>query len=284
MDAVERGVSIFQTLATEGVGGVWELLLNKLGDIKEMILDKVKDFVVTQIIKAGIVWLIGLLNPASAFIKACKAIYDVVMFFIEKGKQIADFVNAVLDSLAAIASGQLGGVVPRWSTSRQDGAGRHRLPREPARPRRHRQKIQEIVAEDPGAGEQGDRLRDQDRPQARRPDHPRHLGHRGKVKAKVAAGKAYVKGKAEAGKEWVRKGHGGRGKIKERFRGGPRRARWRSHQSRSVSMSRYGSNRRSWASRRAPRAIGRCARRRRPRRRTSSGSTNPSCVPASDCR
>ena len=60
------------------------MLLDKLGDIKEMILEQVKDFVITKIITAGITWLIGLLNPAAAFIKACKLIYDIVMFFVEQ--------------------------------------------------------------------------------------------------------------------------------------------------------------------------------------------------------
>ena len=52
-------------LATQGVGGLWQMLLEKLGDIKEMILEQVKDFVITKIITAGITWLIGLLNPAA---------------------------------------------------------------------------------------------------------------------------------------------------------------------------------------------------------------------------
>jgi hypothetical protein len=60
-----------------------------------------------EVIKAGVVWLIGLLNPASAFIKACKAIYDIVMFFVDRGRQIIELVNAILDSLAAIAAGNL---------------------------------------------------------------------------------------------------------------------------------------------------------------------------------
>ncbi len=86
MDAAEKGVTIFQTIATQGVAGLWEMLLEKLGDIKEMILEQVKDFVVTKIITAGITWLIGLLNPAAAFIKACKLIYDVVMFFVSNAE------------------------------------------------------------------------------------------------------------------------------------------------------------------------------------------------------
>ena len=45
MGAVEKGVEIFQMLATQGIGGLWQMLLEKLGDIKEMILEQVKDFV-----------------------------------------------------------------------------------------------------------------------------------------------------------------------------------------------------------------------------------------------
>jgi len=54
-----------------------------------------------------VTWLIGLLNPASAFVKACKAIYDIVMFFVEHGSQILDLVNAIVDSITAIAGGKI---------------------------------------------------------------------------------------------------------------------------------------------------------------------------------
>ena len=33
-------------------------------------------FVMTKVITAGVTWVLSLLNPASAFIKACKAIYE----------------------------------------------------------------------------------------------------------------------------------------------------------------------------------------------------------------
>ena len=48
-----------------------------------MVLDAIFDFIKEKVIIAGVTWIIGLLNPASAFFKACKAIYDIVMFFVE---------------------------------------------------------------------------------------------------------------------------------------------------------------------------------------------------------
>jgi hypothetical protein len=111
MAAVEKGVEIFQTIRSQGLAGLWQMLLDKLGNIKDMILDQVKDFVITKIITAGITWLIGLLNPAAAFIKACKLIYDVVMFFVNNAERIMKFVNTVIDSVADIVRGNVSSVV-----------------------------------------------------------------------------------------------------------------------------------------------------------------------------
>lgn len=110
MGKVEKGVSFIQVVITEGVGGLWKWVAEKLSDLKEMVMGQVRDFVITNIVKAGITWLISLLNPAAAFIKACKMIYDVVMFFVEKAEQIKEFVDSILDSVEAIAGGGVGAV------------------------------------------------------------------------------------------------------------------------------------------------------------------------------
>ncbi|TDN93075.1 hypothetical protein [Microbacterium sp. BK668] len=110
LEAVEKGFTVVKTIMTVGISGIWQLLLEKLGDIKEMVLTQVKEMVSIEIIKAGIVWLISMLNPASAFVKACKMIYDVVMFFVEKAAQIKEFVDSILDSVESIAGGGVGAV------------------------------------------------------------------------------------------------------------------------------------------------------------------------------
>ena len=108
VSAIETTVDIIKRVITEGPGALWDWLKEKVGDLKAMVLDQLQDFVVTRVIMAGITWLVGLLNPASAFIKACKAIYDIIMFFVERGSQILALVNAVIDSITAIAKGALG--------------------------------------------------------------------------------------------------------------------------------------------------------------------------------
>jgi hypothetical protein len=105
---LEKAAEIFIIIKNEGIGGLWKYIKDKVETLKETVLSSIKEFVIQKIVVAGITWLISLLNPASAFIKACKMIYDVVMFFITRGKQILDLVNAIIDSITAIAKGAIG--------------------------------------------------------------------------------------------------------------------------------------------------------------------------------
>jgi hypothetical protein len=106
--ALETAAEIFKILITKGPMGLWEYVKEKIGDLKAMVIEKIMAFIMEKVVIAGITWLIGLLNPASAFIKACKAIYDIIMFFVEHGKEILALVNAIIDSITAIAKGAIG--------------------------------------------------------------------------------------------------------------------------------------------------------------------------------
>lgn len=110
MGAVEQSVPVVQKLQSEGVGGLWEQIKEKVGDLKANLFGKISEYLIPTVLIAGITWIISLLNPASAFVKACKMIVDIVTFIIERGAQIIEFVNSVLDAIIAIAGGGTGGV------------------------------------------------------------------------------------------------------------------------------------------------------------------------------
>ncbi|MEU6347248.1 hypothetical protein ABZ883_40650 [Streptomyces sp. NPDC046977] len=110
MKALESTFDMVRILVTEGVGGLWRWIVEKLSDIKDTVLGAIQDFITEKIVTAGITWIVSLLNPASAFVRACKAIYDVVMFFVNRAAQIKSFVDSVLDSVEGIAAGGGGGV------------------------------------------------------------------------------------------------------------------------------------------------------------------------------
>jgi hypothetical protein len=104
---LEQAAAVFKIVMTQGVAGLWEFIKEKVSDLKSMVLDAIFGFVKEKVIVAGVTWIIGLLNPVSAFFKACKAIYDIVMFFVEHGSEILSLVNAVIDSVAAIVKGNI---------------------------------------------------------------------------------------------------------------------------------------------------------------------------------
>jgi hypothetical protein len=105
---LEKSLEFFQVLIKEGPGGLWKWIVEKLSELKETVMTKIKEFIQEKVIIAGIMWLIGLLNPVAAFIKACKAIYDIVKFFIDRAEQVGELVNAIVDSVGALAGGALG--------------------------------------------------------------------------------------------------------------------------------------------------------------------------------
>lgn len=110
MGAVEKSVPLVQKVRSEGLGGLWEEIKEKVGDLKENLFSKISEYLIPTILTAGITWIISLLNPASAFVRAVKMIIDFVSFIVNQGAQIIEFVNSVLDAIIAIAGGGTGGV------------------------------------------------------------------------------------------------------------------------------------------------------------------------------
>jgi hypothetical protein len=106
----ETGVPLVAAVKKQGVGGMWADLQSRVGDLKKELISKVIAYLTPTIIIAGITWILSLLNPASAFIRACKMIIDIVRFIVTQGRQIIEFVNSVLDAVLAIARGGQGGV------------------------------------------------------------------------------------------------------------------------------------------------------------------------------
>ena len=108
---LEDKVQVFQAMVGKGLAGLWEFVEEKIGNFEELVLGTLKDFVIERVIKAGVPTLLAMLNPATAFIRACIAIYDFVMWLLDKGGEIIDLINTLLDSISAIARGSIGEAV-----------------------------------------------------------------------------------------------------------------------------------------------------------------------------
>ena len=105
---LETGFDIVKTLVTEGPAAAWQKILESLTNLKEMVIQQVMDFVKSKVVEAAVTKLLSMLSPAGALIQAIIAIYNTVMFFVERLKQIAAVAASFIDSLATIAAGNVG--------------------------------------------------------------------------------------------------------------------------------------------------------------------------------
>src|SRR5262249_14936313 len=86
--ALETGFGIVVTLVTQGPAAAWEKIKEQLTNLKEMVLEEIMSFVVSKVVQSAVTKLLSMLNPAGAFVQAILAIYNTIMFFIERLKTI----------------------------------------------------------------------------------------------------------------------------------------------------------------------------------------------------
>ena len=110
---LEKTAAILVTLVTQGPAAAWEQIKAELTELKDQLISQVSSMIQIEVVKAAVKKLVSMLNPAGAVIQAIIAIYNTVTFFIEKAKQIGAVVASFIDSIAAIAAGQVGGAAKR---------------------------------------------------------------------------------------------------------------------------------------------------------------------------
>lgn len=104
---LEKTASILVTLVTEGPAAAWQQIVAELTELKDQLIGQVTQMISVEVVKAAVIKLVMMLNPAGAVVQAILAIWNTVSFFIEKINQIGAVVASFIDSIAAIASGQV---------------------------------------------------------------------------------------------------------------------------------------------------------------------------------
>ena len=105
--AMETGFDIVVTLVTQGPAAAWDKIKEQLGNLKDTVINGITDFVVDTVVKKAIPKLLSMFIPGAGFISAIISIYDTVMVFVNKISQIVQVVTGFIDSIVAIAGGQI---------------------------------------------------------------------------------------------------------------------------------------------------------------------------------
>ncbi len=113
MKAMETGFDIVVTLVREGPAAAWGKIKEQLGNLKDMVMGAIMDYVVETVVKKAVAKVVSLLIPGAAFIQAIITIYDTIMVFIDKLQKIIQVVTAFMDSIMDIAAGAISGAAKK---------------------------------------------------------------------------------------------------------------------------------------------------------------------------
>lgn len=113
MTVIEKTLDIVVTLVRDGPAAAWEKIKEELGNLKEMVVGGILDMVKGLIVQKAIPKLVAMFIPGAGFISAILAIYDTVMVFVQKISKIIQVVTAFVNSIVAIAAGNIGAAVAK---------------------------------------------------------------------------------------------------------------------------------------------------------------------------
>jgi hypothetical protein len=104
---LETTGGVIHKIYNEGPASIWDMIVEKLSDFKEIVWEAIKSYITKTIIEAAVVFLLSMLSPIGAFIKVCMAIYDFLMTLVRFKDRIVDLLDSVLGAVTSIASGAI---------------------------------------------------------------------------------------------------------------------------------------------------------------------------------
>lgn len=106
---LETGFQLIQEIRQRGlVQALRERVTEFFGQLREAALGSIRSFIQDRLVRAGIEQLVSLLSPVGAIIQAIIKTYTTIKFFIDRINQILEFVESIVNSIAAIAAGSIG--------------------------------------------------------------------------------------------------------------------------------------------------------------------------------
>lgn len=109
---LETTFDIVMKIATDP-GSVLENIKEQLTELKDTVIGAVVDFVTDIVVHKAVPKLISMFIPGAGFVSAILSIYETVMVFVRKLSAIAQVVKSFVDSVVAIAAGQIEGAAKR---------------------------------------------------------------------------------------------------------------------------------------------------------------------------
>ena len=105
--AMEATFDIVVSLVKDGPMAAWEKIQEMASDIKQAFIEGVQDFLKIKVVQKAIETIVSLFVPGAGIVRAVVGIYDTVVFFIQKAKQIIQMIGNFLGAIGEIAAGNI---------------------------------------------------------------------------------------------------------------------------------------------------------------------------------
>ncbi|KCV83676.1 hypothetical protein ATO10_02910 [Actibacterium atlanticum] len=107
VEKIEFFIDYAQELITGGWGAFFTKIKDDLGSLFSMVMGEITTFLLERVVKAGIVWLASLINPAGALVKLVLMIWDFVMWMKDNFMRFVDIIKTVVNGMVDIAHGKI---------------------------------------------------------------------------------------------------------------------------------------------------------------------------------
>jgi hypothetical protein len=111
VSAIETAIDWIDRIRTGGLGAIAERIAEFASGLVDTVIGGIRDWVARSVVGAAITKLVTMFNPAGAIIQSIIAVYNTIQFFIERAQQLAALAGSLFESIAAIATGNLGNAI-----------------------------------------------------------------------------------------------------------------------------------------------------------------------------
>lgn len=107
LEQIEKSWAIASKLIKEGPAAAWEEIKAQAEELRQQAEGELRTFVALEIVKRATLTIALLFTPGAGVVRAIIGIYDTIVFFIQRARDIARMVASFLGSIAEIAAGNV---------------------------------------------------------------------------------------------------------------------------------------------------------------------------------
>jgi hypothetical protein len=110
---LDKGLEIFDIVKREGLGGLWDHIVESLGTLLSDTLNEMKETVLYAAIKKVFIEIGKMLIPGGGFIAIAEKIIRLVVFIVEARNKILDLIESFIASMENAVKGDIAGIVSK---------------------------------------------------------------------------------------------------------------------------------------------------------------------------